>query len=43
MMDIMSLDVERFCSAILNGVESGVIAGTEAIELIKEYGRKLCE
>jgi len=40
-MDMMTLDVDGFCSAIVNGVESGTITGTEAIELIKEYWRLL--
>lgn len=36
-MDIMNFDIERFCSAILYGVESGMITGTEAIEMLKDY------
>jgi hypothetical protein len=40
-MDIMSLDVDSFCRAILNGVESRTITSLEAIELIKEYWRLL--
>ncbi len=36
-MDIMNLDIDRFCSAILYGVESGMLTGREAIELLKDY------
>jgi len=39
--DLRQMDVDRFCSVIRVAFEAGRITGQEAIELIKEFWRKL--
>lgn len=40
-MDIYSMDIDRFCEVILEKVRIGILTGSEAIEFLQEYGRRL--